>query len=162
MSTTDKIVAYVDGQAIPEPSECFAIRGQTIIDVINPATGLTVIYGKTLEECQQGEGHEHVERMTIDEFCQDKAAAQDAPVVWEPTTEERYDEMLGVLPPALYTEVGFLVGEPWDHHALTGQPRYQAFAALRGVKAYYVASRPMTKKEFLKVTAVSIYNGKVN
>ena len=78
MTTTDKIAAYVDGQAIPEPSECFAIRGQIIIDVINPGTGLTAIYGKTLEDCRAEKGYEQAERMTIDEFCQDKAA-QDAP-----------------------------------------------------------------------------------
>jgi hypothetical protein len=30
-------------------------------------------------------------------------------------TEERYDEMLGILPPALMLGKGFLVGEPFDH-----------------------------------------------
>jgi hypothetical protein len=30
-------------------------------------------------------------------------------------TAERYDEMLGVLPPALWLSKGFLVGEPFDH-----------------------------------------------
>ena len=30
-------------------------------------------------------------------------------------TEERWDEMLGVLPPALWIAKGFLVGEPFDH-----------------------------------------------
>ena len=30
-------------------------------------------------------------------------------------SEERYDEMLGVLPPALWLSKGFLVGEPFDH-----------------------------------------------
>jgi len=30
-------------------------------------------------------------------------------------TEERYNEMLGVLPPALWLAKGFLVGEPHDH-----------------------------------------------
>jgi hypothetical protein len=32
-------------------------------------------------------------------------------------SEERYDEMLGVLPPALWLSKGFLVGEPFDHRA---------------------------------------------
>ena len=30
-------------------------------------------------------------------------------------SEERYDEMLGILPPALMLGKGFLVGEPFDH-----------------------------------------------
>jgi hypothetical protein len=146
MGTTDKFVAYVDGQATPEPFECFAIRGQTMIDLINPATGKTAIYGKTLEDCRQEKGYEQAERMTIDEFCKDKAEAQDAPVVWEPTTKERYREMLECLPPALWLALGFLVGEPWDHHALTGAPRYQAF--IHNGNQYLSSNRPMTRAEF--------------
>ena len=45
---------------------------------------------------------------------------------WIETTEERYDEMLGVLPPAYWSSIGFLVGEPMDHNA-NGQPRFSAF-----------------------------------
>ena len=30
-------------------------------------------------------------------------------------SEERYDELLGVLPPALWLANRFLVGEPYDH-----------------------------------------------
>lgn len=33
---------------------------------------------------------------------------------WIEVTEERYDEMLGVLPPEIMTGLGFLVGEPSD------------------------------------------------
>ena len=127
-----------------QADECIAIRGATILDVINPATGLTAIYGKTLADCQCEEPT--AERMTIDEFCQGKAALQDAPVVWEPVSEERYDEMLEVLPPAAYGSGGFLVGEPWDHHTLTGRPRYQAF--IKRGHEYLTSNRPMTKAEF--------------
>jgi hypothetical protein len=46
-------------------------------------------------------------------------------------TEERYDEMLGILPPALWVGKGFLVGEPYDHRKckITGKiaPTYAAF-----------------------------------
>ena len=46
-------------------------------------------------------------------------------------TEERWDEMLGVLPPALWIAKGFLVGEPFDHRTckITGVVRatYTAF-----------------------------------
>ena len=146
MDTIDKIVMLGEGQSIPKPTECFAIRGRTIIDVINPITGKTAIYGKTLEECRQEEGYEQAERMTIDEFCQSKAEAQDVPITWEPTTEARYYESLECLPPAAYGANGFLVGEPWDHHAMTGRPRYQAF--IHNGDQYLVSSRPMTKAEF--------------
>lgn len=46
-------------------------------------------------------------------------------------TEERYDEMLGILPPALWVGKGFLVGERYDHRKckITGKvsPTCSAF-----------------------------------
>ena len=36
-------------------------------------------------------------------------------MTWKRTTEAKYDEMLEILPPALWTGLGFLVGEPLDH-----------------------------------------------
>lgn len=146
MTATDKIAMWVDGQPIPEPSECFAIRGKSMVDVIHPLTGRTAIYGKTLEDVRAEKGYEQAERMTIEEFCRDKAARQDSPVEWIETTEEKYHEMLNVLPPARYASTGFLVGEPWDHHALTGRPRYAAF--LRKGERYFESNRPMTTTEF--------------
>ena len=146
MSTTEKIAALIEGQSIPEPTECFAIRGRTMIDVIHPITGKTAIYGKTLEECKREKGYEQAERMTIDEFCQSKAAVQDVAVIWEPITEERYYELLECVPPAAFGAGGFLVGEPWDHHALTGRPRYQA--CIHNGDQYLASSRPLTKAEF--------------
>lgn len=45
--------------------------------------------------------------------------------------EDRYDEMLGCLPPAVMDGKGFLVGEPFDHRVckVTGRflPTYAAF-----------------------------------
>lgn len=120
-----------------------------MIDLIHPLTGKTAIYGKTLEDVRQEKGYEQAERMTIEEFCQSKAAAQDTPVIWEPTTEERYWEMLECLPPAAHTALGFLVGEPCDHHAMTGRPRYSAFIK-RGDR-YFESNRPMTTNEFERV-----------
>jgi hypothetical protein len=38
---------------------------------------------------------------------------------WKEVDEARYDEMLGVLPPALWLAKGFLVGEPYDHRLCT-------------------------------------------
>jgi hypothetical protein len=137
-----------------EITECFAVRGKTMIDTIDSETGLTNIYGKTLEAVRAEPKYSNAERMTIDEYCESKAAAQDTPITWEPTTEERYWEMLECLPPAAYIVEGFLVGEPYDHHATTGQPRYEAFIKRNG--QYLHASRPMRKSEFL-----SIAKGKV-
>lgn len=126
-------------------NDCFAVRGITMIDTLNPETGLTTIYGRTLEDVQRD--YPTAECMTIDEFCRSKAEAQDTPIIWEPTTEERYHEMLEVLPPAAWLANGFLVGEPADHHAMTSQPRYDAFRVVG--TDYQVSSRPLTKKEFL-------------
>lgn len=152
MTTGQKVGMLIDGESIPEPSECFAVRGKTIVDLIHPLTGKTVIYGKTLEDVRAEKGYELAERMSIDEFCRGKAALQDSPVEWIETTEEKYEEMLNVLPPLCWRSTGFLVGEPFDHHALTGRARYQAY--IRKGKQYFYSSRPMTAAEFSNETAV--------
>jgi hypothetical protein len=66
-------------------------------------------------------------------------------MIWKPCTEERYDEMLGILPPALQTGFGFLVGEPYDHNR-QGQPRFAAFI-ICGDK-FYESDTPLTRREF--------------
>lgn len=77
---------------------------------------------------------------------------------WIETTEERYDEMLGVLPPEAYTSLGFLVGEPNDHVrcSVTGRiaPNFQAFAQFGG--KFYEAVECMTIPEFRKVTRAEV------
>lgn len=131
-------------------TECFAIPGHTMIDTIDSETGLTHIYRKTLDdvraEVHTWADYSKAERMTIDAFCQSKADAQDTPITWELITEERYNELLECLPPALWTGSGFLVGEPYDHHAITGQPRFQA--CMKKWNEHFASSRPMTKAEF--------------
>jgi hypothetical protein len=129
---------------IPRPHECFAVRGMTIIDLIHPVTGRSAVYGKTLEDCQRE--YPGAERMTIEEFCRDKAARQDTPVEWEPITEERYNYYHECLPPAAGGYSRFLVGEPIDHHAETGKPRYQACRVRDG--QYEASNRPLTIAEF--------------
>jgi hypothetical protein len=66
-------------------------------------------------------------------------------------SEERYEEMLGILPPALWLAKGFLVGEPHDHRScrVTGQfaPTFAAFFEHKG-KHY--EGDPMTFAEFRK------------
>jgi hypothetical protein len=54
--------------------------------------------------------------------------------------------MLNVLPPAAWIGGAFMVGEPTDHCAETGRPRFQAYRE-RGMQ-FEVASRPMTIAEF--------------
>jgi hypothetical protein len=149
MSTTRKIVAYVENERIPEPTDCYAIPGEeSIIDVIHPVTGLTVYCHETLEQIQLR--YPGAIRMTVDAFCEQKAARQHRPITWEPITEEKYYEMFEVLPPIIRGN-GFLVSEPWDHDAQTGAPRYGAYRH-RG-ETYEAASRPMTVKEFTQVQA---------
>ena len=58
--------------------------------------------------------------------------AMDAnPGQWVPTTADMYDEMLNVLPPALWIGSGFLVGEP-QRHDNSGRPVFAAFIESNG------------------------------
>lgn len=70
--------------------------------------------------------------------------------VWKEVSSERFDEMLGVLPPAVHTGFGFLVGEPWDHNA-EGYPRFAPFLSVSG--RYYEGSEPITAHEFRALDA---------
>ena len=149
MNNTEKIVAYVENERVPEPVDCYAVPGEdSIIDVIHPLTGLTVYCKDTQEQIQLR--NPGAIRMTIEEFCQQKATRQHSPVTWEPITEEKYYEMFEVLPPIIRGN-GFLVSEPWDHDAETGAPRYGAYRK-RG-ETYETANRPMTVQEFAQVQA---------
>jgi hypothetical protein len=64
-------------------------------------------------------------------------------------TEERYDEMLGVLPPALILGKGFLVGEPFDHRRckVTNVVRDSYAAFFRANGKFYEGGN-MTVPEF--------------
>lgn len=121
------MTAIIEGKRIA-PEWCFAIPGETIIDIVDPATERTCIYGRTLDEVRAEEGYASAIKMRVDDFCKDKAARQDAESKeWEETTEEKYYDMLNVLPPAAMCNGAFLVGEPWDHHAVTGRPRFSCY-----------------------------------
>lgn len=148
MSILDKLEKLIgDDDGNEQPRRCFASRARsTVIDEVNPATGKTYIHGNTLAECRAK--YPDAEEMTLDEFCAWKAEQQRTPISWEPTTQERYYEMLEVLPPAAMLGGGFLVGEPWDHDAGNGQPRFQAFRQRGDV--FEASDRPMTRAEFRK------------
>lgn len=155
--TAEKIGQLVEAEyTMQDCKECFAVpESDIMIDVLHPVTGLTVCFGKTLEQVRaERPEYANAERMTVDEFCRQKAARQHTPITWAPTTEDRFLEMLEVLPPAAGASLhyqAFLVGEPWDHDAETGEPRFQGFR-MRG-DVYEVASRPMTRREFAKEVA---------
>jgi hypothetical protein len=125
---------------------CYMSRAeQTIIDVIHPNTGRTMYSEQTLDEVR--ERYPDAEEMTVDAFCDWMAAQQRTAITWRETTEESYNDALGALPPVAYGKGGaFLLGEPWDHDAGNGQPRYTAYRIAGG--DYYESSRPMTRAEF--------------
>lgn len=79
---------------------------------------------------------------------------------WFFSTDDRYWEMLGMLPPACQRDIGFLVGEPYDHGRCTAsgliKPRYTAFVWIRSLGWIFESEGPMTVAEFLRVTEESV------
>ncbi len=77
---------------------------------------------------------------------------------WKRIDESRYWEMLGMLPPAMQTGLGFLVGEAYTHRtcAVTGEicAAFSAFAEHRG--EFFEATGPMTRAEFRAVMSADI------
>lgn len=142
---TEKIGTLIERAAA---RRCFAVPGtDSIIDLCGE-DGLSKCYRANLEEiCKR---HPGAVEMTLDAFCADKGARQDAePKVWTEVTEERYWEMLGVLPPAAQARGAFLVGEAYDHHASTGRPRFQCFKRDGG--KWFSLSNPITHAQFCEM-----------
>ena len=125
--------------AIVEPDNL-----RTVIDFVHPLTRRSLHMDETIEEVRKRYPGAVV--MAFADWQAKKAARQDRPVEWTETTEEIYDEQLGCLPPACFANGGFLVGEPADHHAVSGQPRFQAYRVRDG--KYFASSRAMTIEEF--------------
>jgi hypothetical protein len=63
---------------------------------------------------------------------------------WIETTEERYYEMLGVLPPASQAGAAFQVGEPMNHE--TGRPTFATFCERDG--KFYESEDAVTFRAF--------------
>lgn len=97
----------------------------TVIDIIDPNSGLTFYAGETFDQIRTR--WPDATLTTLDDFCVWKAALQRSPIVWYETTESELEKMLCVLPPEDRHNGGFLVGEPGDHYADTGEPRFQAY-----------------------------------
>lgn len=133
---------------ITDESRCFVSKSSgNIIDFVHQETGKTLYFSRSLETCR--ETYPDAETMTFGEWCEWKAEQQRTPISWgEEVTRERFMEMLECLPPATGTKGWreFLVGEPYDHDALTGEPRYNGFR--RTGAGYFASSRPMTVREF--------------
>jgi hypothetical protein len=130
--------------------QCYASKSRrNIIDTIRE-DGLTTYYGKTEEQVKAE--YPDAYRTSVEEFCAWKGQQQRTPITWSETSEEIFDRMLNVLPPAMWLTNGFLVGEPFDHEADTGRPRYDGFKRI-GNK-FYASSRPLTKAEFKKEVGI--------
>lgn len=65
-------------------------------------------------------------------------------IQWQETTQERFDEMLGVLPPASMSGGGFLVGEAMNHR--DGRPTFEAYLERDG--QFFVSKDDVTFAEF--------------
>jgi len=129
--------------------EAFAQPGETsIIDLAHPVTKLSIHSNQTLEQIR--ERYPGAERVDFAQWCRDLETRENPPVQWAEVTEDKYWEMLEVLPPAHMNSTGFLVGEPMDHHGQSGRPRYTAYGRWDG--KHFVASRPMTRPEFIEFT----------
>lgn len=145
----------VDGITI---THAFAVPGaDNTIDLINPHTSRGAYSNLDLAGIRARDPKDATaEIVNLDEFCTAKAARQDAPVTWTETTRERYWDMLEALPPAFQGCGGFLLGEPQDHHAGNGRPRFDGFLEAAGDK-YFVSSRPLTVPEF-KIEAAKFFD----
>lgn len=124
---------------------CFADPdGNNVIDLVTPDQKTGVFSKMSIADLEKETPAGRV--MELAEWCKIKSARQNTPVEWLESTEESYDEALGCLPPVAYSSSGFLVGEPYDHDALTGKPRFQAYR-FNGFD-HFKSSRPMTIQEF--------------
>ena len=138
-------INYQIDDLIFEFQECYTLPDfDCMSDTIHPITGLTTYGGKS--EADVRKEHPTILRMTTDAFCQKKAELQNAPVEWIPTDKDQYDLSFECLPPAFFDSGRFLVGEPVDHCAKSGRPRYDGYCARQG--AYFRTSRPMTVSDF--------------
>jgi hypothetical protein len=134
------------------PTDCFAVPGAfSMIDTVHALTGRGFWSGETLEQVQAR--HPGAVQMPIEEWKAAKGALQDQPVTWIPVTKEHYEDMLNVLPPERMARGAFLVGEPADHHAVSGMPRYAMLR--RGSDSHQESSRPVTVAEFTAIVEAS-------
>lgn len=80
----------------------------------------------------------------------DRERADHVLVFWNSCTEERFDEMLGCVPPVTMQRGGFLVGEASDHRPcrVSKQTAATYAAFVRVGDSFFEATEPMTIAEF--------------
>lgn len=77
--------------------------------------------------------------------------------MWTQVEEARYDEMLSLLPPALLTVNGFLVGEPHDYRKCNATGGFRAcYAAFVTRNGKFFEGPNLTVSEFHKLDLDSI------
>jgi hypothetical protein len=124
--------------------------------MVNPETGLSHIQNENLEQIRLR--YPEAQLVNFEQHVASIAAQQDAePLFWKDVTEERYYEMLNVLPPAAMHAGAFLVGEPYDHHAGTGRPRFACFRRNHSGQ-YQELSCHITHKKFCELFGKTSYD----
>lgn len=123
-----------------------------VIDVIHPVTGLSWINGESFDQMKLR--YPEIKIVNMREWFNAKGERQDSPVAWVEITADKFDEYLCCLPPISYGQGRFLVGEPSDHHASSGAPRYHACVSQDG--KHYTSNRPLTVKEFKALERISV------
>jgi len=130
------------GAPAPDP-DVYAVPGEdSVIDTIRP-DGLTSVLGESFEQVRAR--HPAAVRMTWATWRAAAIERQRAPIHWQPTTADKYMEMLEVLPPIEWRSGAFLVGEPIDHCHATGRPRFQAYRQIDD--RFYASNRAITVLE---------------
>ena len=155
MQTTTAPATEQQRPALFRATQCFARPNDftSLIDMVNPDTGLSCTYGHTLAEIQ--ERHPEAVIMEYAEWGaggQAKQRAEMQGIHWKECTEERYWDMLCVLPPERQEQGAFLVGEPCDHCRITGRPRFRMFRR-NEADQHFELSEPVTCKEFAAIIA---------
>lgn len=116
-----------------------------------------VVDGKTIYEKVSAEEalakDPELRLIPMDQFCSEVGKVQDEPVKWSSIEDDDYYEKMNCLPPALTQSYGFLLGEPQDHHFVSGKPRFAAFLRLGtgNLARFLRSSRPLTASEFVQL-----------
>jgi hypothetical protein len=76
---------------------------------------------------------------------------------WREVTEERYEEQLGVVPPAIYLNHGFLVGEVTTARLCGRSKKHRpVFAAFMNINGRYYEGPALTVPEFRALVCADI------
>jgi len=127
----------------------FAAPGQrNIIDECHPHTWRGIYSGDTLEEIQERYPSAYI--VEIDDWSQKKEQEQRTHIEFVDVTEEVYWQMLECLPPRKMRNGCFLVGEPMDHMASSGEATYSMY--VKKGNTFQESSRAVTIAEFDEIT----------